>query len=1041
MCASSCRCKKCVGQVFVHQRTLLRHAKTYGIMVELAVVNEHNSVLQVLPERLVPLEIPIDLAPVAANPEIIALDEVDISSITPEFPILGDVDIVKDFDCSPDIEGFDGNVSFVESAAQAAQTEPNTQTSDTSSIASLNIHHFDRFGDIDIDQCPASDTLDVYNCDQTLLARDRSTNSSSVIVDSSDDECERQSLMLKLRAFAREARVSRRHMNALMAIFRNLGFNWFPFDYRSMLKECTLIDSMMSVSAPFAQPSHAILVLVCGKCWLTRFDENIMATSMECQKCHVTTVRCPRSKCYTKCVITASLRGRVMNSLTPCFHCEIGPDSTVARRTFRFTLASYLRHAYSDPNFAHKTMAPFHGFCDLRRPGPDLPYELNCVDNWYECWTSTLDSRSVSSELWDGKLFRENSMWKLRGPRSLLLIISLDWFPPFKQQDYSVGILTVSPGNLSSRDRAKRNNTWILAVIEGPNEPGHVVECVRPCFDEIRSISDSGFEVFDVATMTNLVVFVSSPLVSADVPACAKLGNLYGHSSYFPCVSCEYRGVVCGCKPTKRNGSKPARWDNRSFRPGVDAQHVMLSGDPSRTLNPGEHISFIDSQLLLPHHLRKESDHLLGSKNITELLDKEYNQAYIDRARKKARSNGPSALTVLGPDQFRFTTGFGIEAMHTVIKGPILRLWSATVSDKFKKKWFNVNYYEDGLKTLKFRLTKFKFPIGFPSANKFVARRHSLKAEELYTVLRVCGPFVFNNILPKSVVHVWALFSKLFTNLLHYHINRQWMNSSTGLRLLVQSAFEKYLAVFGPCSMPSNFHRILHVWLDFYHWGPLRSHWAFPYERLYGALSAAGRMQNRSQVTMSIVNSIHLLYATESASESNSHGVGRLLNDTPKFVDMADGDVQNLLRMGNSWVKTLNLEHSRRWHLNDIVVILSAGCSMQADCFFVLVGLLSPPRYRPGPECLFGSDLVPPESFFVLRKLTPLTPRRVFQDSATFYTIPTTALERNENLGAQVVFAMTSLLSDDTAICSAVRFTVDAHNTILIPSFGLVNFL
>ena len=968
--------------------------------------------------------------------EISELDDVNLGAVD-EPPIVVDDDFDRGLHFSPLIEGFDGLESLFEAPIlvdQPLQIEANNDASDTSSIASLNMQALNF---LDSQPCLVSDHLDFYNCDETLIARRSCSNSSSGIdtADSSNDECARQELMLKLRAFAREARVSRRHMNALMGIFRGLGFQWFPLDYRSMLKECCLIDSMLSISAPSAQPGNAQLVLVCGRCWLTCFDDTLLMTSVQCHHCHVTTVRCPRSKCYAKCVITASLRGRVMNALIHCLNCEIGPESTVARRTFRFPLAGYLRQAFSDPLFTEAAMAPFTRFCELRRSQRDMPCHLECVHNWYDAWLASFDLSTVSTELWDGKLFRENPVWKVHGPRSLLLIISLDWFPPFKQQDYSVGILTVSPGNLTSAQRAKRKNTWILAVIEGPNEPGHVIECVRPCFDEIRTISESGLAVFDAATMSNILVFVTSPLVSADVPACAKLGNLYGHSSYYPCVSCNYRGAVCGCKPLKRNNTQPARWDNRNFRWAPNAQHVLLSGDPLRTLNPGEHIAFVDTELLLPHHLRTESVHVAGSATISQLLDSEYNQAFIDRQRKVARSNGPSALSVLGQDNFRFTTGFGIEAMHTVIKGPILRLWSATVSDKFKKKWFNVNYYEDGLKTLKYRLTKFKFPTGSPSANKFVSRRNSLKAEELYTVLRICGPFVFNNIVPRSVVHVWALFSKLFTNLLHYHVNRQWMNSSSGLRSLVKTAFEKYLAVFGPCSMPSNFHRILHAWLDFYHWGPLRSHWAFPYERMYGALSAVGRMQNRSQVTMSIVNSIHLLYATDTTLETNTHG--RILNAAPISVDGLDPDVANLLTLGLVWVKTFNMVHSRRWHLNEILVTLSAGCSMHTDCFFVVVGILSAPRTRVQLEHHCN---IPSDTFFVLRKLVKLTPRRVFEDSATFYSLPTGVVERNEHLGAQVVFSSAALLSSNTALCSVVRFILDAHTTILIPTFGLVNF-
>ena len=69
---------------------------------------------------------------------------------------------------------------------------------------------------------------------------------------------------------------------------------------------------------------------------------------------------------------------------------------------------------------------------------------------------------------------------------------------------------------------------------------------------------------------------VSSPVVSADIPACAKLGNLYGHSIYFPCISCDYQGVVCGCKPTK----SPRKFLTRSW---TRMRNPMLHNHPLST--------------------------------------------------------------------------------------------------------------------------------------------------------------------------------------------------------------------------------------------------------------------------------------------------------------------------------------------------------------------------------------------------------------------------------------------------------------------------
>ena len=1026
----------------MHPRTAARHVQKYGLTSAFT-ANQ----LAVLAHRLCPSHDTnhIDLSAMSSPAHGITvpnlIDDLDFDSSNPPIMVIEDVHengLIGDLEPITIIELPTAPHSPPSDNPQLCRRS--SSGSETTVLSGL-MH--DLIIGVDATNFETFDDLDIYNCDTILPARELSSSSSLTVGgEDSDDDSSKETLMLRLRAFAREARVSRRHMNALMAIFRDYGFTWFPLDYRTLILECARFDKTVQRSTTFAQPAEAVLVLVCGKCWLSPFDELLQKSAVLCAHCQVTTVRCPRPMCYTKCVLTMLLGGRAMSSLVRCLYCEIGSESSVARRTFRFPLENYVRNAFSRSEFGLSLMAPFTGFCELKRTHPNEPFKLHSVPNWYDAWKSHLEMRLFSTEIWDGKLFRENPVWRIHGPRSLLFVISLDWYPPFKQRDYTIGILTVSPANLSSSDRAKRINTWILAVIEGPDEPTHVIECIRPCFEEIRRISDHGLEVFDAATRQPFHLFVSAPLVSADSPACAKLGNLYGHSSYFPCVACEYKGVVCGCKPSKKIPLSPARWDNRSFRPGVSPRPILISGHPERNKHSGEHIVFLDDQVLLPFHVRLETHHRAGERVVAQMLETVTNQAAIDRERKVARSNGPSALSLLRPDDFKFTQGFSIEAMHVVIKGTLLRMWAATVADKYQKQWYNVQYYEGGLKTLKHRFTKFKFPIGSPSANKFVARRHSLKAEELFTILKVCGPFVFNNLVPKSVVIVWALFTKLYTNLLHYHVSKSWMNAPTGLRQLVQLCFSKYLSVFGPCHMPSNFHRLLHCWLDFTNWGPLRSHWAFPYERIYGALSATSRMQNRSQVTMSVVNSIHLLYVVSSDAEVNTPG--RCLKNPPLHVLIDAPDVTSILSLGHSWVHTFNMCHSRRWHTNEFLVLLSAGCSLSTDCFFVLVGILSPVRKSSGAvpfsESTSVDRLASSDTFFVLRSVQTLRARQFFDQSATFYTLSTQTIKLNEHMGSQVVYSSSRLLSAQTAICPVTQYLVDPYHVVLIPTFGMIEF-
>ena len=61
--------------------------------------------------------------------------------------------------------------------------------------------------------------------------------------------------------------------------------------------------------------------------------------------------------------------------------------------------------------------------------------------------------------MFHGIRFSRNPVWLECGPRSLILLISLDWFPPFKSRDYTVDVLTV-------KNRNGNNAKYIIGYID-----------------------------------------------------------------------------------------------------------------------------------------------------------------------------------------------------------------------------------------------------------------------------------------------------------------------------------------------------------------------------------------------------------------------------------------------------------------------------------------------------------------------------------------------------------------------------------------------
>jgi hypothetical protein len=265
----------------------------------------------------------------------------------------------------------------------------------------------------------------------------------------------------------------------------------------------------------------------------------------------------------------------------------------------------------------------------------------------------------------------------------------------------------------------------------------------------------------------------------------------------------------------------------------------------------------MDHELVRRDQQRPDLVHRSGQLSMARFLERvDYTNAAYNRLRATTRSNGVSPMILIDPGSFSFTEDFTIDAMHTVLKGVVLRLWKLCMNDSYKKFRWNIHHVKGNFDHVKERLISFKFPSGHTNPTTYADRCNSLKADELYVIVRVCGWLLFDSLIPDNAVRVWYLFCQLYTNLLHTHVSRAWISHSNGLRHALSIAHQSFQSVFGSCHLPSNFHRVLHARLDFENWGPMRAHWTFPFERLYGALMMATKHCNRSSVTQSIVNAV-----------------------------------------------------------------------------------------------------------------------------------------------------------------------------------------
>jgi hypothetical protein len=314
--------------------------------------------------------------------------------------------------------------------------------------------------------------------------------------ESSSDESDNDSIDVdvevwhRLRIWSHEHHVSRDAMSELLLLFIDMGHDSWPRDWRTVINRLNLYDEQNNGSS---QCRHASVTHVCGSCFLVPFPEDVVTGSEVCPACNVASVNCTRFQCQERCVVTSKLGKRSIATLRPCSVCLVSSVSYPLHRTFHFSIKPYIERAFADRKLAYAFLAPFRGTFQLSQnlrhgQAPSVSFSTD----WLPLWRLKMQSVLAPSELCHGTRFYNHPIWENCGPRSLLLVISLDWFPPFKSRDFSVGVLTASVANLSTTLRADRVNTWILAVLDGPREPAHTLYCLAPVFLELRHLEQQG---------------------------------------------------------------------------------------------------------------------------------------------------------------------------------------------------------------------------------------------------------------------------------------------------------------------------------------------------------------------------------------------------------------------------------------------------------------------------------------------------------------------------------------------------------------------
>ena len=682
-------------------------------------------------------------------------------------------------------------------------------------------------------------------------------------------DCPWNDLTEMLYAFQSSHRLSKKSMNDLLKVterarqFPNERLN---MDWRTVLAHKTKHELEVLKRTVGTKHASATLndedVFVCSACALTTFTIDEVNAAQTCEVCKVPWVRCSFRFCGQMCVCSSRLGNHSLNSVVACTGCSLSSMSAYTVRHYVFSLKRSIQNLFQNQVAAKSALAPWDS--DGRKffsgGSPGMPVEPNS-EEWISEWTEHMRSLPYKSENWHGERFLAHPIWKKHGMRSLLLVLFLDWFPPFDiTNPYSVGVMSVGILNYSCVERARTGAIWPIMVLSGPKQLPHMYAAMTEMLAAINQMSINGVMVYDELTKSRLKVHVAVAQVVADRPAASKIGEYKGHSSYFGCHRCHYKASVCAhVQQEDDTDTRPIVFDNENFNPQdmSEDERELISG-VLRKMRKGEHLVWLESQLIPPEKLVDEDDLLDAQLKVHSKLSNiphSWNKTRLNKWLDDQRYNGLSPLVHI--DDFSLVHDIVIDGMHLFLKGINLQLAKFTLSPFADHKAMHGNLHQNKNFVEKFdsRIAAFELPDHIERLIDISTKVCSIKAWSLFSFLKIQALIVLENLVPGEVWELWRLMVELSCGLLHTHVSRHWITNQNGFALTLKKLILAYQNVFGVCTLGPNWHLLLHLATDFENWSAQRTHWAFASERLNHELMAEIRSSSKAHVDATIASS------------------------------------------------------------------------------------------------------------------------------------------------------------------------------------------
>ncbi|XP_066931820.1 uncharacterized protein [Clytia hemisphaerica] len=389
---------------------------------------------------------------------------------------------------------------------------------------------------------------------------------------------------------------------------------------------------------------------------------------------------------------------------------------------------------------------------------------------------------NVIKDIYDGKTWKnftdEEGELFFTDKRNLGLMMNIDWFQPFTNSDYSLGVIYMVLLNLPREERFKYENVIVCGIIPGPKEPSKNVNTfLKPIVTDLLN-GWKGVMLKDGIYGKSLYKYALISL-SSDIPATRKCCGFLGFSAKLGCSKCFKKF------PTKNFGDKTdysgfdiENWDLRTGK-----QHKVAAGLIERCKTKTG---------------KEKMEKQLGVR-FSQLFD----LPYFD----------PIEMHVIDP-------------MHNLLLGTgklLIKLWLKTGT-----------LTEQKLKTIDRLQNHIKVPSGYSKMARHISKYYKrFKAEECKTFLLIYSLYCCKRILGRKKLANLTKYVNACRLLCRKSIKKEDISRAHELLLDFCKGFQE---LYGKENCTPNMHLHLHLKECLENFGPVYAFWCFSFERYNGTL-------------------------------------------------------------------------------------------------------------------------------------------------------------------------------------------------------------